>query len=347
MVHHYAARIGLSLCLISSCADPEPVQTRLTIAPAAVTTTLQSIKTTQQKNDTQLLRYTASLRDVVEDFLASPNQANLDMARQAWIEAHNAFLRSAFLTHVDTDLAHIDQWPIQEGFIDRLPDYPNSGIINDLSLELSRPTLMSQHEITDREEVSLGFHPVEFLLFNKEVANFQQDSQNHQRRAQYLKVGTSILLDSIEEFVNNREQQSGSLAATSTDIPQPLLLILVRAHQAVVPLFSHANQLTDPASGHARFSKTSISALASQIDELKILTGPDSNLGKQLAQIDATNTGIYHDTLEKTQQTLTVEILSEGAQIELPLLIAVLGHQIEDFIKLMNSTMPNQDLSLP
>lgn len=51
------------------------------------------------------------------------------------------------------------------GFVDAVPGYAFSGIVNDTSLPISKETLLDQHGLTAESDVSLGFSVLEFLLW--------------------------------------------------------------------------------------------------------------------------------------------------------------------------------------
>lgn len=121
-----------------------------------------------------------ALDSVVTSLLHHPNPLSLEEAQKAWVETYNAYLQAAFFYRVprfekpryheeqQTYAAlreQIDSWPIEGGYIDYLPMYPLSGIVNDLTLKITLPSLMTQHGFSDRSFASIGFHPLEFMLF--------------------------------------------------------------------------------------------------------------------------------------------------------------------------------------
>ncbi len=68
------------------------------------------------------------------------------------------------------------------GYLDATEDYPNSGIIQDLSLKLSQASIREQHRYTSEEEVSLGYSVVAYLLAQPpqqfEPALYWQDTES-------------------------------------------------------------------------------------------------------------------------------------------------------------------------
>ena len=115
-------------------------------------------------------------------FLESPNTTTLSNVRSRWRDAYNAFLQARFYGFLPVSdppewqrqqignratLTLLDTWPIEGGYIDYLADYPYSGIVNDLALELTADNLLAQHGLSDVSSASLGFHPLEFLLWGE------------------------------------------------------------------------------------------------------------------------------------------------------------------------------------
>ena len=54
-------------------------------------------------------------------------------------------------------LNRMDTWPLYPGYLDALPEWPESGLISDPYLEMTRKSLRTQHGATDASEASLGF----------------------------------------------------------------------------------------------------------------------------------------------------------------------------------------------
>ncbi|MCY0965195.1 imelysin family protein [Parathalassolituus penaei] len=122
------------------------------------------------------------LVDDIHQFLDSPNATTLEQVRNRWRQAYTAFLQARFYGFLPINdppewqkqqignrvtMALLDTWPIEGGYIDYLADYPYSGIVNDLTLELTADNLIAQHGLSDVSSASLGFHPLEFLLWGE------------------------------------------------------------------------------------------------------------------------------------------------------------------------------------
>ncbi|WP_347331521.1 imelysin family protein [Marinimicrobium locisalis] len=127
-----------------------------------------------------------SLHDNIETFLASPDQAGLDSARAQWHECHNRWHRlDPLLALADSNPGlfgelervrfAVDAHPLQPGYLDSIEGYPYSGIVNDITLNLTARTLRDQHGLTDDSDVVLGLHALEFLLWGEKGGRSVKD----------------------------------------------------------------------------------------------------------------------------------------------------------------------------
>ena len=130
------------------------------------------------------------LDSVITALLHHPNPASLEEAQKAWRNTYSAYLQVSFFSHFprfekpqyrengDTYQAieeQLDSWPIEAGYIDYLPMYPLSGIVNDMTLRINDESLLEQHGFSDMRFASVGFHPLEFLLFGENSTRSAKD----------------------------------------------------------------------------------------------------------------------------------------------------------------------------
>ena len=173
------------------------------------------------------------------------NNENLNLSKQAWLDAHSAYelttlhrYFAAQLLGEQNSLAlmqiqyQINHWPIIPGYIDYVNGYPDSGIVNDINVNLDVDSLREQHGTFDISEVTLGFHVIEFLLWgydsgsvprpaadfdavleltSQEIeSGYSLDQLSNNRRRLFLSVATDTL---VEDF---RALQSLWLAEESS-----------------------------------------------------------------------------------------------------------------------------------
>lgn len=176
---------------------------------------------------------------VVDDFLEMPSENSFEAVRGAWLDAHNGYETSAIhryfaQTVLEESAAlsllqqqyQLGQWPILPGYIDYVSNYPESGIVNDMTVSLDTEVIREQHGRFDISEASTGFHVIEFLLWGENSGN--SDLRPHtdyepvttlspeqqadglelfqlsdNRRREYLNLSADILNQDFQSLVNN------------------------------------------------------------------------------------------------------------------------------------------------
>ncbi|MCW8126762.1 imelysin family protein [Microbulbifer halophilus] len=116
------------------------------------------------------------LNRAVATLLERPSDDHLEAAKLAWLDAHREF--AAALPYIQLGFAPaeireqgrklvlaLDSWPAQPGYLDTVPGYSDSGIVNDTAIELTLTNLRHQHRLTANEEASTGFHAMEVMLW--------------------------------------------------------------------------------------------------------------------------------------------------------------------------------------
>ncbi len=150
--------------------------------------------------------------------LYSPGEDSLDAAREAWRSAYDAWLETLLYAYLPINdppdwaskgidyqrtITLLDSWPIEGGYIDYLPGYPFSGIVNDLTLPLNEANLLAQHGFSDPTYASLGYHALEFMLWGADGERPPRDFLPQENTA-------PVLAGSDEESVStNPEADSG------------------------------------------------------------------------------------------------------------------------------------------
>lgn len=157
----------------------------------------------------------AALQTATEAFLAAPSREGLEACRNAWLSAHRRYgqgeVSRFYGGPIDRVQTGMNEWPIDENFIDYTAGDPRGGIINDPARfpQITAPSLASADE-KGIETVSTGFHAVEFLLWGQRADQAQGPgtrpytdyvdggtAANQARRRAYLRVAVSILLDDM------------------------------------------------------------------------------------------------------------------------------------------------------
>lgn len=277
------------------------------------------------------------LQRLVTEFLSTPNSSNQKNAKRAWLQAHKAFLGSNLFSLVSQNqlIFQIDAWPIQEGFLDSIPNYPQSGIINDLTVAIDADSLQEQHGITDSREVSLGFHALEFLIFSREPEDFSLSGNNIKlRRRAAMKIILDLLISDIDLAFEEIAEASADFLSELEDYNgkdlNGLRRLLGILNTRMQLLYSEANHIGDDNSGHSRISQSSWVNLRDQIAMMNNLSGPKSELRKIFEKLDGKTAHAYDLTLNEAREILSEKKPGTDKSTRIPLLFSALGHQLGD-----------------
>lgn len=151
------------------------------------------------------------LRSAVDTLLAKASEESLCAARQAWLSAHQTYsLTETFRFYngpIDQVEAMVNSWPIDASYIDYIADAPDAGIVNAVPNfpAISRDLLVSLNAKEGKQNISAGFHAIEFLLWgqppegrgagNRSWRDYADDGKNAGRRREYLRLVTELLVE--------------------------------------------------------------------------------------------------------------------------------------------------------
>ncbi|HMR31994.1 MAG TPA: imelysin family protein [Geminicoccaceae bacterium] len=159
-----------------------------------------------------------ALQDAVTALLADPGETTLEAARAAWLNARPAYVQTqAFLFYggpVDAPggpIKRLASWPIDEAFLDYVEGNPQSGIVNDPSIELTRANIVRLDQAAAPSDVTTGWHAIEFLLWGQDLstvgpgtrpyADYVAGVGNNDRRREYLRIVTRLLVNDLSTLV--------------------------------------------------------------------------------------------------------------------------------------------------
>lgn len=165
------------------------------------------------------------LHKSIDVFLTSPNEENLQKAKQVWLKSRNSFLQTeAFrfyegpIDFVDEEKgmegpeARLNSWPLNEALIDYVAGNPQSGIVQNSSLSLTKEILAEENQKNDEKDVTTGYHAIEFLLWGQDLsldspgkrpASDYAKIEKNNRRRDYLRIITDMLVDDLKFLVES------------------------------------------------------------------------------------------------------------------------------------------------
>ena len=205
MRYFFAVLLALVLTACdSNTPEPAPSEERDT----SITEAEIPASDWQQNADNAFQDGAAAWQQALLNFTETREQAQLDALRDRLEDWYAAFVdhyllaasRACQLQQQEL-LNRMDTWPLYPGYLDALPEWPESGLISDPYLELTRKSLRVQHGATDASEASLGFAAL-FVALNgteespKALPLLAGDDEIALRRRQYLQLaGEQLLAD--------------------------------------------------------------------------------------------------------------------------------------------------------
>jgi putative iron-regulated protein len=164
------------------------------------------------------------LARMVDALLAAPSADSLKAARQAWIDARPAYLKTEAFRFYDGPIeaveGAINAWPINEAYIDYVDGKPDAGLINDASFKIGLEDIEKSNQSKDEADVTTGWHAVEFLLWgqdlsadgpgNRPFTDYVPETGNNDRRREYLKLVTDELAHELHGLEGAWQLQNAS-----------------------------------------------------------------------------------------------------------------------------------------
>lgn len=200
-----AATLGLIATACGSDDDDDSASTEDAIATYA-----RGVRASYEASLT-----TARVMDrAIDAFLSAPSDETLNTAKQTWLSAREDYGPTEAFRFYDGPIEEVEglvnAWPLDEAYIDYVEGAPDAGIINDPAAypTIDADLLTSLNEQGGEENVSTGWHAIEFLLWgqdlsasgpgNRPVSDYTTRS-NADRRSQYLRVASDLLLTHLQQ----------------------------------------------------------------------------------------------------------------------------------------------------
>ena len=159
----------------------------------------------------------------INAFLAAPTQEGLATAKESWIKARLPYLQTEVYRFYDGPIDDKDgpegllnAWPMDEAYVDYVQGMPEAGIINDKESypDITKELLVSLNEKDGEENISCGYHAIEFLLWGQDLRADGPGNRPHtdyttepnaERRKQFLRITVSLLLENLQDLVGEWE----------------------------------------------------------------------------------------------------------------------------------------------
>lgn len=173
-----------------------------------------------EANYTDTLMAAKKMQKAIKSFTKSPSAAGLEKAKQAWLDAREYYGQTEvyrfYAGPIDDDEGpegQINAWPMDESYVDYVVGDKNAGIINDKKFKLTTKALKEANERGGEENVSTGWHAIEFLLWGQDLSDtgpgnrsytdfVKGKAKNADRRAKYLNIVTDLLVEDLTFLAN-------------------------------------------------------------------------------------------------------------------------------------------------
>lgn len=155
------------------------------------------------------------MQAAIAAFVAAPSAEGLDEARKAWLEGREFYGQTEAFRFYSGPIddakgpeGQINAWPLDEAYVDYVSGKPKAGLVNTPKFKITKAALAKANERGGEENISAGWHAVEFLLWGQDQSetgpgnrSFEDyvkgKGENAERRAQYLTVATELLVDDL------------------------------------------------------------------------------------------------------------------------------------------------------
>jgi putative iron-regulated protein len=193
---------------VAGCSGPDPEAQVVKQYTALVSANYQDVVVQLQ-----------GLQAAVDSFVAAPSADGLAAVQAAWLAARPSYgqceMTRFYGGPIDQAQGRMDEWPIDETFIDYTASNPSGGIINDpANYPILTPVMLAtSDEKGGIENLSTGFHAIEFLLWGQRpdlsagpgTRPFTDyvdggTAANQDRRRTYLKSATDLLLADMQSL---------------------------------------------------------------------------------------------------------------------------------------------------
>lgn len=170
-----------------------------------------------------------TMQETLTAFTEAPSAAGMEAARKAWLTARESYGPTEALRFADGPIDIIDgeegpeglinSWPLDEGYVDYVEGAPLAGIINmtERYPDLKATLLRDLNTAGGEENVSVGYHAIEFLLWGQDLSDPDTKipgqrpytdfvdggtAANQDRRRQYLNIVADLLVNDLQLLVD-------------------------------------------------------------------------------------------------------------------------------------------------
>jgi putative iron-regulated protein len=240
------------------------------------------------------------LDSAIDAFLADPTEATLQTAMDRWVVARLRYTPTEVFRFYDGPIdnavdgpeGRINAWPLDEAYIDYVQGDPNAGVINMTALypEITEDVLVELNERDGEENISTGFHAIEFLLWGQDLSadgpgarpasDFSVGQEpSVERRRQYLQLVSDLLVADIGQVAEAWDPEGeanyrAEFLAADPDLALQKILTgmgILSGHELAGERMSVAYETKDQEDEHSCFSDTTLADLAGNAEGIRMV----------------------------------------------------------------------------
>lgn len=220
--------IGCSSTQPTPADNPAPTQSEPAAAPVEPTEAESSAALDALKKEAlqtyadivfasyeDALSLAVALQEKITAFVDNPTEETHQAAKEAWLAAQEPYGQTEAyrfyggpIDDEDGPEGLLNAWPLDESYVDYVAGNEESGIINNVAEypEISKDLLVSLNEVGAEENISSGYHAIEFLLWGQDLAEDKagqrpytdySDAPHAERRGQYLQAAADLLVEHL------------------------------------------------------------------------------------------------------------------------------------------------------
>lgn len=166
------------------------------------------------------LELAVALNEALAAFVAMPDADTLAAAREAWLASNEPYGQTEAyrfyggpIDDEDGPEGLLNAWPLDEAYIDYVEGDADAGIVNNSAdyPEITKDLLISLNEVGAEENISAGYHAIEFLLWGQDLYDDSAGQRSHEdyssaanaeRRGQYLTITGELLVENLQDMVD-------------------------------------------------------------------------------------------------------------------------------------------------
>jgi putative iron-regulated protein len=236
-------------------------------APDSTAATVKQYALMMRANALDATAEVQALQAAVDAFVAAPSADGFSATQAAWLDTRTVYgeleVSRFYGGPIDTVQGRVNEWPIDETFIDYTAGDASGGIINDAQHfpQLTPAVLASSDEKGGIENLSTGYHALEFLLWGQRVDQTDGPglrpytdyvdggtATNQSRRRTYLAAATDLLLSDLSSVADQWDLADPSSygSAMVAGSPHDALQLILRGYSNMAVSELYFERMNDP-----------------------------------------------------------------------------------------------------